>query len=57
MKKWILSKTLWFNALAAALAYVMSSAQAAPIDPMWQTILIAGGNFGLRWLTRSKLTL
>ena len=56
MKSWLTSKTLWFNVVAGGMAVVVNSAATAQIDPMWQTLIVTGGNFALRFLTSTKLT-
>lgn len=55
MKGWVSSKTLWFNVLAAGVTVLMNSAGTAAIDPMWQALIITGGNFALRFLTSKSI--
>ena len=57
MKSWISSKTLWFNAIAAVVSVLMDSVGTAPIDPQWQVVVVAAGNFILRLVTAVPVSL
>lgn len=59
-KKWRFSKTLWFNALVAALsALEMSFGVLQPVLPgnvfAWLTMLLTVGNAVLRAITKEPL--
>ena len=57
MKQWITSKTLWFNVIAGALGVLINSAETAAIDPAWQMAIVTAGNFALRWVTSTGLSI
>ena len=55
MKSWISSKTLWFNVVAAGLSVLIDSVSSSPIDPQYQVLIIAVGNFFLRFVTAEPI--
>mgnify|MGYP003673669490 CR=1 FL=1 len=57
MKSWISSKTLWFNVLAAGLSVLIDSVSTAPIDPQYQVLIVAVGNFFLRFVTSEPISI
>ena len=56
MKSWVSSKTLWFNVVAAGLSVLIDSVSSSPIDPQYQVLIIAVGNFLLRFVTVEPIT-
>ncbi len=57
MKKPYLSKTLWANWLIATLAFIPSVGDWVASNPQAMTVVFAGVNILLRFVTKDKLQL
>lgn len=53
-KKWYMSKTLWFNAVAAIAGFVQTQ-YGFVISPEMQGLIITGVNFVLRLITKAPV--
>lgn len=56
MKKWYLSKTLWLNALGAAIAIVQGIQGQSWINPELQVLILTVLNAALRFSTNQAIS-